>query len=97
MEPIDVEDMFEAVRDNLRTVSRLPASSSPTLPNLIVAPGRGVGWETSSSGWAVHSNVTLSAIATIGSKLLADMRRDAFGAGEVDDLNTALESEWESE
>jgi hypothetical protein len=96
MEPIDVDDMFEAVRDNLRTVSRLPASSSPTLSNLIVAPGRGAGWKTSSPGWAVDSNVTLSAIATVGSKLLADVRRDALGAGEVDDLDTALESEWES-
>jgi hypothetical protein len=70
MEPIDVEDMFEAVRDNLRLVSRLPASSSPTLPNLILVPWRGRGWKTSSSFCAADSKATLSAIATVGGSWL---------------------------
>jgi len=73
MELVDAVDMFEVVRANLDIVSRLPASSSPTVPNLMVAPGRGKGRKTSLSGWLVGSKATFSAIVAVGSKLLPDV------------------------
>jgi hypothetical protein len=74
MEPIEVVDMFEVVRDNLVVIgSRLPASSSPALPNLMVAPWRGAGLKTSSSRWAADSKVIFSAIVVVGSKCWWDV------------------------
>jgi hypothetical protein len=94
MEPIDVEDMFDAVRDNLRLVSRLPASSSPTLPNLILVPWRGKGWKTSSSFCAADSKATLSAIATVGGRWLVGCVWGCAEEERRDMTSAALSSEW---
>jgi hypothetical protein len=94
MEPIDVEDMFDVVRDNLRLVSRLPASSSLTLPNLILVPWRGKGWKTSSSFCVADSKATLSAIATVGGRWLVGCVWGCAEEERRDMTSAALSSEW---